>query len=90
MKLKLDENLPETLIPRLAALGHDVDNARGEGIAGKADEEIWDATQTRGRFLVTQDLDFSDIRRFRPGTHCGVMLVRLRVAGRRALTARVK
>jgi hypothetical protein len=27
--------------------------------------------------LVTQDLDFSDIRRFAPGTHHGVLLVRM-------------
>ncbi len=26
MRLKLDENLPESLLPALGALGHDVDN----------------------------------------------------------------
>ena len=29
------------------------------------------------RLLVTQDLDFSDIRIFKPGTHHGLLLVRL-------------
>ena len=42
-----------------------------------------------GRFLITQDLDFSDIRKFAPGTHHGLMLMRLRVPGRRALAARI-
>lgn len=31
MKLKLDENLPESLLATLGALGHDVDNMRVPG-----------------------------------------------------------
>jgi hypothetical protein len=31
VKLKLDENLPEALVARLQALGHNVDNVRLEG-----------------------------------------------------------
>jgi predicted nuclease of predicted toxin-antitoxin system len=51
---------------------------------------VWKAAQRGGRFLITQDLDFSDIRRFRPGTHHGLLLVRLRVPGRTALVRRVQ
>jgi predicted nuclease of predicted toxin-antitoxin system len=86
MKLKLDENLPESLIQELERLGHDVDNVRLEGLGGGDDARVWQAAQESGRFLITQDLDFSDIRRFAPGTHHGLMLVRLRAPGRRALT----
>ena len=89
MKLKLDENLPESLMGELAALGHDVDNVRLEGLAGLSDPYIWRAAKQDGRFLITQDLDFSDNRQFAPGTHQGLMLVRLRVPGRRALAARI-
>ena len=89
MKLKLDENLPESLVQALSASGHDVDNVRMENIIGQDDQNIWEAAQNCGRFLVTQDLDFSDIRKFAPGTHHGLMLVRLRVPGRLALAARV-
>ena len=32
---------------------------------------------------LTQDLDFSDVRQFRPGTRAGLMLVRLQQPGRR-------
>jgi hypothetical protein len=42
-----------------------------------------------GRFLITQDLDFSDARRYQPGTHAGLLLVRLAHPGRDALMARV-
>ena len=87
--LKLDENLPEALVAELLALGHDVDNVRQEGLAGCPDPDVWAAAQAAACFLVTQDLDFSDVRRFRPGTHHGLLLVRLPDAGRLALTRRL-
>jgi predicted nuclease of predicted toxin-antitoxin system len=89
MKLKLDENLPETLLVALSALKHDVDNVRQEGLVGQNDPNIWRAAQDEGRFMVTQDLDFSDIRQFAPGTHHGLMLVRLHRPGRLALARRI-
>jgi Uncharacterized protein conserved in bacteria len=89
MNLKLDENLPESLLQTLSVLGHDVDNVRTENIVGQTDQKIWKAAQDGGRFLITQDPDFSDIRKFAPGTHHGLMLVRLRVPGRLALAARI-
>lgn len=89
MKLKLDENLPAKLAQLLASLGHDTDTVPQEGLAGKPDADIWAAAQTAGRFLITQDLDFSNIRRFAPGTHEGLLLVRLRAPGREALIRRI-
>jgi len=89
VKLKLDENLPESLAAELAALHHDADNVRQEGLAGRDDPEVWAAAQAAGRFLVTQDLDFSDARKFKPGTHHGLLLIRLPDAGRVALTRRI-
>ena len=77
MKLKLDENLPGSAAPRLAALGFDVDTVLDEGLRGQSDDTVWAAAQREQRFLVTQDLDFSDLRRFAPGTHEGVLIVRL-------------
>lgn len=37
----------------------------------------WAAAQAEDRFLVTHDLDFSDTRKFEPGKHAGVLIVRL-------------
>ena len=85
MKLKLDENLPASLAQPLAQLGHEVDTVVQERLAGKDDALVWRAAQAAGRFLLTQDVDFSDIRRFRPGTHAGILLVRLREPGHLAL-----
>ena len=90
MKIKLDENLPSRLINILAEMGHDVDSVPMEMLEGHVDSQIWKAAQKAGRFLITQDLDFSDIRQFAPGTHHGLMLVRLRNPGRNALVERIQ
>ncbi|HZP01063.1 MAG TPA: DUF5615 family PIN-like protein [Terriglobia bacterium] len=69
MKIKLDENLPADLAPSLAAMGHDIETVLNEGIAGRSDLTVWETTQREKRFLITQDMDFSDLRRYIPGTH---------------------
>ncbi len=89
MRIKLDENLPGSLAAALSALGHDADTVEQEGMQGQADPGVWRAAQHEGRFFITQDLDFSDVRRFRPGTHVGLMLVRLARPGRLALMRRI-
>ena len=89
MRIKLDENLPERLVSVLGGLGHDVDTVHAEHLAGQDDLVVWAAAQAERRFLITQDLDFSDVRRFEPGTHRGLLLVRLPDPGRNALFDRV-
>ena len=90
MKVKLDENIPVRLADDLIRLGHDVDTVASEGMKGKPDADVWKAAQREARYLITQDLDFSDVRRFKPGTHAGLLLVRLREPGAGALANRVR
>lgn len=85
MKIKLDENLPVSLFELFRNHGHDVDTVENEGLTGENDRTVWEATQQAGRLLITQDLDFSDARKFAPGTHHGLLLVRLAKPGRQAL-----
>ena len=89
MKIKLDENLPLRLATLLKNFGHDVHAVHDEGLIGHADSEIWEGAQKESRFLITQDLDFSDSRQFAPGSHHGILLIRLRSANRRNLIERV-
>jgi len=89
VKIKLDENLPDRLVSALTGLDHDVDTVYVERLNGRIDADVWNATQTARRFFITQDLDFSDIRRYTPGTHAGLLLVRLARPGRNALFMRV-
>ena len=88
--VKLDENLPATLTELLTQFGHSADTVPQEGLTGRKDEEIWEAAKKSGRLLFTQDLDFSDIRRFVPGTHPGLLLIRLDHPSRKALLQRVR
>ena len=67
MKIKLDENLPVRLTVVLASLHHDVHTVAEEHLSGGSDRDVWEAAQRDDRFLITQDLDFSDLRRFVPG-----------------------
>ena len=90
MKIKLDENLPDGLSRLLVARGHDAQTVPQQRLGGAKDLTVWEAAQREGRFFITQDLDFSDMRRFIPGTHHGLLLVRLRIPSRRALLERVK
>jgi predicted nuclease of predicted toxin-antitoxin system len=89
VRVKLDENLPAWLAPALAKIGHDADTVRDEGLTGATDAEVFSAAQAERRFLVTQDLDFADTRLYTPGTHCGVLIMRLHSAGAGTLDARV-
>jgi predicted nuclease of predicted toxin-antitoxin system len=77
MRIKLDENLSAKLKDALVSLGHDVDTTQDEALSGKPDDAVWEAAQAAARFFVTMDLDFSDARRYAPGTHAGVLVVRL-------------
>ncbi len=90
MRIKLDENLPAELADILGGFGHDTDTTPSEGLTGATDEVVWAAVQSARRFFITQDLDFSDIRKFEAGTHHGLLLLRLREPTRRGLIERMR
>jgi predicted nuclease of predicted toxin-antitoxin system len=89
MRIKLDENIPYRLAEFLKQIGHDVDTVYEEGLNGNTDEAIWEAVKQNDRFLITQDLDFADIHQFAPGTHAGILILRLREPGRENLFQRM-
>lgn len=90
MKIKLDENMPVSLVDLLVSLGYDTDTAVSEGLAGKDDDTVWSAAQNTERLLITQDLDFSDLRKFTPGHHHGVVIFRLQEPGWPAILNRAR
>jgi predicted nuclease of predicted toxin-antitoxin system len=77
VRLKLDENLGRRLRPLLTEHGHDVDTVVDEGLGGADDDAVAAAAKREGRMLLTLDLDFSDIARFAPGSHPGIMVIRV-------------
>lgn len=89
LRFKLDENLPRRVEPDLRALGHDVETALSEGLAGSAVPELLAACVAEDRILVTLDLDFSDIRAYPPGSHRGIWVLRPASQAAAALAALV-
>jgi predicted nuclease of predicted toxin-antitoxin system len=77
VKVKLDENLPASLAEVLIADGHEVDTVLTEGLGGRDDPEIAAAARADERLLLTLDKGFADIRTYPPGTHPGMLVLRL-------------
>jgi predicted nuclease of predicted toxin-antitoxin system len=85
MLVKLDENMSSTHAEFLRQMGHECDRVTDEGLSGATDEIVWQQVCQEERFFITLDLDFSDVRRFQPGTHPGILLLRPRNRGRQAV-----
>lgn len=76
MRIKLDENLPDSARPALADAGHDTDTAHAEGLDGADDPDVLAGAAADGRLLITLDRGLGDIRAYPPGTHSGVLVIR--------------
>ena len=85
MIIKLDENLGRPHVALLKRHGYDADRVFDEGLSGVVDAEIWIHVKREGRFLITLDLGFADLRRYAPGTHPGILLLRSRRKGRNSI-----
>lgn len=85
MLVKLDENLARAHADMLVSAGHSAERVTDEHLSGATDGAVWQRACADGRFFITLDLDFSDIRRYRPGTHPGILLLRPRNTGRSAV-----
>ena len=77
MKFKLDENLPASSARPLLKSGHDVDTVTDEGLTGAVDPDVVAAATAGGRVLVTLDRGMGDIRAYPPGSHAGIVVLRL-------------
>lgn len=77
MRVKLDENLPADAAVLLADLGHDVETVAGEGLTGADDAAVLAAATTERRLLFSLDRGLGDIRAYAPGTHGGIVVVRV-------------
>lgn len=83
-RFKVDEDLPRQVSELLSARGHDATTVVLQGWQGLSDESLWPRVQTERRWLVTADKGFGDLRKYPPGTHGGVILLRPQEESRRA------
>jgi predicted nuclease of predicted toxin-antitoxin system len=77
VKVKLDENLPGSSAPIFAQAGHDVDTVEDEGLAGRDDPTVAHTATEVGRLIVTLDRGFGDVQRYPPGSHAGILVLRV-------------
>lgn len=90
MRVKLDENLPTSAALAVRALGHDVDTVADEGLTGEKDPVVLAAATAVERLLLTLDRGLGDIRTYPPGSHAGVVVVRVDSQSPRVVTDAVE
>lgn len=76
MRAKLDEGLSRLVGEPLEAAGHTVLTVREQGWGGLKDPMLWPNIVYEGVFFVTPDKGFGDIRRYPPGSHPGILVLR--------------
>jgi predicted nuclease of predicted toxin-antitoxin system len=75
--IKVDEDLPSEVCDLLRDAGYDARTVIEQGMAGVADEALWQTVQQERRCLLTADKGFANAVHFPPGSHEGVVLLRL-------------
>lgn len=77
IRFKVDEDLPGEIASMLRAGGHDAISVLEERLGGAPDSWVWEAAQHEQRCLFTADKGFANASKFPPGTHGGIILLRL-------------
>lgn len=76
-KFLLDENIPPAIGDFLRGRGYDVVDVWGLGKSGATDEDLLALASAQGRILVSFDKHFADIISYPPGTHNGIIRIRI-------------
>ena len=88
-KFKLDENLPLEAGILFREAGYDVHTVHDENLRGASDDVIYKTCVAEGRVLVTLDLDFADIRTYRPDESPGIIVLRTQPQDRQFVLDRI-
>jgi len=73
----VDESLPRAATLALRAAGHDVADVRDVGLRSHPDSEVHARAVEEERIVAAADLDFANAVRFPPGTHPGIVVLRV-------------
>ena len=77
MKVKLDENIGQSVRQRLTDAGHNVSTIVDQDMTGAPDEVVYQTCAAEGRTLITFDLDFANPFVFDPRPTAGIVVLRL-------------
>ena len=72
----VDEDLPRSLLRELRDGGFDSRDVREVGLQGKTDDEVLAWAVSQGFALLTGDVGFGNLLRFRLGSHAGIVIAR--------------
>ncbi len=73
----IDEDMPRSTGPALIEAGHIALDVRDVGLRGHSDSEVFEYAQTHGAVLVTADKGFANTLSFPPGSHAGIIVLRV-------------
>ena len=76
MKIKLDENLGNSLARLFLAAGHEATTVREEGISGLSDRELINVCRSGRKVLVTLDNHFGNVVNYPPKNYSGIIVLR--------------
>jgi predicted nuclease of predicted toxin-antitoxin system len=77
MKFKTDENVHPQVAVHLQSRGFDAFTVWHQSVDGYKDDPLLTLCIGECRALITLDRDFSDIRRYPPPTHQGIIVLRV-------------
>jgi predicted nuclease of predicted toxin-antitoxin system len=77
VRFKIDENVHVDVAATLRASGHDATTVHEQQMVGAPDRDLASVCRDERRALVTQDLDFADVRQYPPGEFHGLIVFRL-------------
>ena len=78
MNFLADECVYSITTQLLRSWAHNVLTAQEVGLAGKPDANILAYAVEHKRVLITIDMDFSNIRRYPPESHTGIIVLKIR------------
>lgn len=73
----VDESLPRIVTRELLAAGHDATDVRDVGLRGAPDDQVFARARSEKRIVISGDVDFANTLRFPPGSHAGIVVLRL-------------
>jgi len=77
MRIKIDKNMPVSVINVLENAGHDAHSVYSEGIEGCSDRQLIAMCKKEQRLLITLDNDFSNIFAYPPEKFEGIIVLRV-------------
>jgi predicted nuclease of predicted toxin-antitoxin system len=73
----VDEDMPRSTARALREAGYVAEDVRDVGLRGKPDHAVFAYAQAHGQILVTADKGFANVVSFPPGTHAGLIVLRV-------------